>query len=119
MHSYTSICTNHSLSTCLLMHMHFKFIVCLMHSSGFLFQFTYLFIYLFCSRFSFNSFISLLPCMIPCCSYALWFPGLNTFQPSSTWPFCNPTNVFYFQQHLLGNHIQSYLYETFQHPRMK
>ena len=45
MHKCTSICTKHSLSTWLLMHMHFIFIVCLMHSIEFLFQFTYLFIY--------------------------------------------------------------------------
>ena len=79
MKNYTSICTKHLLSTCLLMHMHFRFIVCLMHSNAFLFQFTYLFIYLCCSWLSFNSFRSVLPCVLPFYSFALWFPGYEHF----------------------------------------
>jgi hypothetical protein len=102
--NYTSICTKHSLSACLPMHVHFSFFVYLMHSSGFLFQFTYLFIYLCCSWLSLNSFRYLLPCVFSFFSSALWF----TFHPS-TWPFWNPTNVLKLQQLLLGSHIQLYL----------
>jgi hypothetical protein len=116
-HNYTSMCTKNSLSSCLLMHMNFNFIVCLMHSSEFMFQFTYLFIYLFMFSWLYlNSFRSLLPCVLPFFSCSLLFPGLNTFQPSFPSPFCNPTNVLNFQQLLLGSHVQLYLYETFQHP---
>ena len=77
--NYTSICTKNSLPACLLMHMQFNFIVCIMHSSGFLFQFTYLFIYLCCSWLSLNSFRSLLPYVLPFCSSALWFPRFEHF----------------------------------------
>ena len=93
MQNYTSICTKHLLSTCLLIHMQFNFIVCFMHSSALLFQFTYLFIYFCCSWLSLNSFKSPFPCVLPVYSSALWFPSMNTFQPSSTWSFCNPTSV--------------------------
>jgi hypothetical protein len=94
---FTSIFTKHSLSACLLMHMNSNFMVCVMQSSAFMFQFTYLFICLFCSWFYLNLFISLMPCVLSFFSYALFFHGFNTFQLSSTWSFCNPIKMFYLQ----------------------
>jgi hypothetical protein len=112
MHKCTPICTKHSLLACLLMHMHSNLIVCIMHSSVFMFQFTYLFIYVVfcCPWISFRYF---LPCVLWLCSYALLLFSLNTFQPVSTWPFYNTTNIFYFHQLLLGSPIQHCLYEAF------
>jgi hypothetical protein len=119
MKNYTSMCTKHLLSACLLIHMHFNFIVCLMHSSALLFQITSSFIYLCCSWLSLNSFKSLLPCVLLLCSSTLLFLGLNTFHPSSNFPFCNPTIVLKLKQLPLGIHAQLYLYDTFQHPGVK
>jgi hypothetical protein len=119
MYNYASIITIHLLSICLLMHMNFNFSVCLMHSSGFMFQFTCLLIYLCFCWLSLNSLRSFLRCVLPFYSSSLFFPGMKTFQPSSTWSFCKPTSVLKLQQFPLGSHAQIYLYETFHHPRMK